>query len=111
MSIMNITAHSHDVKYLHRKINFNTSNPPFISNKTQPRCSVLFDKRNFFDIIFNSDHQIQYDHEIGVLKMIIQNKLALVLFENFNHERRGTLQGSYFDLYGSYGSLIANCDF
>ncbi len=96
-------------------IGYDTSTEPQLSSKPNARCSFLFDKRNFIDFKLpnqncqgNVVNAMDYDSELGVMKMIIQNKLGLVLFEKVNQEVHH-MDGIYRDTYGGSGLVSGRC--
>ena len=96
--------------YLQRLINYNTSAPSHIFKNPLARCNFILNGRVFIDTVLVPDtkNQFQYDSEISTLKMIIDNKLALILFEKFNQQAHA-VEGVFFDSHGYHGPVNGRC--
>jgi hypothetical protein len=93
--------------YLQRLINYNTSAPRDVFANPRARCNFIFDGRVFLSALLNSQ-EVQYEPTIGTLKMIIDNKLALVLFEKYNQETHA-VEGIFYESYGRSGPVNGRC--
>ena len=102
--------------YLMKAIDYSETSPPmFLFKNKASRCSLLFNKIKMIDIklptIFNKNTSVshlQYDKEIGLIKMIIDNKLSLAVFEK-EIDKRHQVDGMYYESHGYHGLVHGMC--
>lgn len=84
-----------------------TRPPPNHTN--EPRCSLFLDKKNYLNVDLNTPSIIEYDDDLHMLKMIIDNKIGLVLIEIENEKRRTRMEGTYYTSFADHGTAHGIC--
>ena len=84
-----------------------TRPPPNHTN--EPRCSLFLDNKNYLNVDLNTPSFIEYDDDLHMLKMIIDNKIGLVLIETEIEKRRTRMEGTYYTSFADHGTAHGIC--
>ena len=118
MAILNMTSANNYLLNMLQLMD-HEANRPEGKHTTEPRCVLFLGSGiglgrpnhiiRHMTVDLNSPVNIKHDKDLGVLKMIIDDKIGFVLHEIENVKRRTRVEGIYYNPDGNWGDVNGVC--